>query len=283
MPFWIPGVPNPVFSPAALPFRPTLSTSTLIYVRTDGNDNNSGFANSASGAKATWNNAYTTAAAFDFNNHTVTLFNGNSGSYPVGLGMFTPWIGGGSLVVDLNGGAISALSTSSPNKAILSQMSIPTSVTVQNGTLASQLNSGLQNSGLGNLQLGTGINFGTCGEYAMEAAVSGAQISASGAIYTSNGTGGSGHVAALFGGTVFLVGSTATFSANATYSVGFAVGLALGLMIPSFATFTTGAFTITGKRFSITENAVIETGGTNSATFFPGNAAGTTASGGQYT
>lgn len=282
MPFWIPGIPNPVSSPLSLPFRPVLSTSTFFYVRSDGNDGNDGRTNSAAGAKATWNNAYTTAASFDFNNQTVTLFNGNGGNYTTGLGMFSPWTGAGSLVVDLNGGAISASSTGIPPKGIISQMVIPTKITVQNGTVAASGSNGIENSGPGVLAIGANINFGTCAGFAMSCQNSGAQILATVAQYTSNGTGGVGHIFCGYQASVFMVAATAIFSASPTYSQAFIVAQSISDVECAAATFSIGTFVVTGQRFIVQANSVINTGGASSATFFPGTAAGSALTGGQF-
>jgi hypothetical protein len=52
----------------------------------------------------------------------------------------------------------------------------------------------------------------------------------------------------------------------------------ISMVAAALCTFTGAA---TGKRYDVTENGVISTAG-GGANYFPGNAAGTTATGGQY-
>jgi hypothetical protein len=82
-------------------------------------------------------------------------------------------------------------------------------------------------------------------------------------------------------GNMSLNNSTWTLTANVTYSSATLTARFLGYLVAAGTVFTLGAFSVTGARYSVTVNgAVAGTGG--SATFFPGSAAGSTATGGQY-
>jgi hypothetical protein len=86
------------------------------------------------------------------------------------------------------------------------------------------------------------------------------------------------HIVAEKTGTVNNVGRSHTVSGTPAFAGAFAFAQHLGLIQALSTTFTGSA---TGTRYAITTNSVINTGG-GGANFFPGNVAGTTATGGQY-
>lgn len=275
MPFWIPGVPNPVLSPLSMSFRPLLSTSVVMYIRSDGNDGNSGFVNSASGAKATWTNAYTTMVGFDFNNQTVTFSNGNGASYSTGINMTQAWVGGGSIVYDLGGGT---LTTSNAFK--VDGFCLPSTITVQNGTLTGGF--GIQHSAIGKVQVGTGMTFGPCTSRHIQATVPGANIEINFISYNISG-GALSHMFAVDGGRIVCPGVNATFLASATFATtateAFAAAKQGGMILAGAGTYAVGAFAVVGRRFSSQLNGYIDavggTLGTGSLTaYFPGDVAG---------
>lgn len=102
-----------------------------------------------------------------------------------------------------------------------------------------------------------------------------------GSNYTISG-GANAHYQAQNGGLIQIAGTgiTATLTGTPAFANGFAVGQELGDVSVSHSgmTFSGGA---TGVRYNATLNGVINTLG-GGGTFFPGNSAGTTASGGQY-
>ena len=86
-------------------------------------------------------------------------------------------------------------------------------------------------------------------------------------------------VSAAFGSTITLVASTVTLSGTPAFSNYFATAQACGVLQANSMTFVGSA---TGVRYSGQTNGVILTGG-GGASYFPGNAAGSAATGGQYT
>jgi hypothetical protein len=90
--------------------------------------------------------------------------------------------------------------------------------------------------------------------------------------------GGLGHVLAASGGFVFTERLTVTLTGTPAFSAAYANALSLGGYIADIMTFSGSA---TGKRYNVALNAIINTT-TASATYFPGNASGTSATGGQY-
>jgi hypothetical protein len=264
--------------------RQVLTASATYYVRSDGNDACNGLTN-ASGSSGncaflTWAHALVVITeTLDFGGQTVTIFNGNGATYTDEIFINNAWIGGGDLVIDLGGGGIAA---TTGHKAVLAFITQPGNITVQNGTLSAVTFSCLQNAGIGTLAIGTGLTFGNCGEYHIEATSFGAIIGGSGASYTVSGSAGTGHIGARSGGTIFLVAATATFTSDFTASSAFAVANDGGLITADpTTTFTLGGHTVSGPRFAVTQGGIIDTlgGGTS---FFPGSSPGTMGIGGIY-
>ena len=77
---------------------------------------------------------------------------------------------------------------------------------------------------------------------------------------------------------MFGASLTVTVTGTPAFANAFCAAYVLGLAYPAFYTFSGSA---TGKRYEATTNGVISTGGA-APTYFPGNVAGTTGSGGQY-
>lgn len=89
------------------------------------------------------------------------------------------------------------------------------------------------------------------------------------------------HLVAEPGGAIAAYGNT-SFAADVSFGVAYAACLkGLGHIDAADATFSLGGHTVTGKRYDVRGNGVIFTNG-GSASFLPGNAAGTAANGGQY-
>lgn len=77
-----------------------------------------------------------------------------------------------------------------------------------------------------------------------------------------------------------IIGGEQTLDASVSFSSGTVVARTLSCVTLN-NTFTLGAFAVTGKRYDVTGNAVVNTDGGGS-TYIPGSVAGTTATGGQY-
>ncbi|MBR0802827.1 hypothetical protein JQ636_04685 [Bradyrhizobium japonicum] len=94
-------------------------------------------------------------------------------------------------------------------------------------------------------------------------------------------TGGAGLLLCEISGFLYINGAAFTIGANVTYSTATAVTRTLGFISAFTTTFSLGAFVVTGTRYQVVTNSVIAD--TGSGTLFPGTAAGSVLTGGQYT
>lgn len=258
-------------SAPTFPHRTLLSSDAIYYVRSDGNDSNSGSINSSSGAFLTWAHALTFLAdTVDFGGQNVTLFNGNGATYTPFINLNNSWTGGGDLIFDFNGGGIS----STGPKAFLLNAPVPGVVTVQNGSLKSTVGAALEVSA-GTIQFGSSMTFAGAGGYLIESTNTGSQVAASGVTFNiSSASVGGGAIISEFGADVFMVGATVNFLGDFNSATAFAVATALGQIQAGSMTFTLNGHAITGSRYIVTNGGHIDTGG-GSSNYFPGNASGT--------
>ncbi|MBS0250156.1 MAG: DUF2793 domain-containing protein [Proteobacteria bacterium] len=254
--------------------RETLTADRTYYVRADGSDSNTGRANTFGGAFLTIQKAYDViASTLDLGGFKVAISIG-AGTFAGGLLVAQPWSGGGSIIVT---GAGSSTIISTTNKdAISNTSSLPGAMLVQNMTLQTTTGGGgLVNYGVGTINFG-GITFGACATY-HAAAIGGSAVVQAVANYSITG-GAISHLFAATGGSVFVEGLTLTLTGTPAFVSAFARALSLGAIIADGLTFSGAA---TGARYAVLLNAIINTV-TGNVNYFPGNSAGSAASGGQY-
>lgn len=263
------------FTPAPTYVREKLTADRTYYVRTDGSDSNNGLSNTAGGAFLTIQHAVDVVAALDISIYDVTIQVG-SGTYSESVVVNGPWVGSG--IVTLTG------DTTTPTNVVISINDASNCVTVTgggrlnisgfqlvNGTfgyaLASQFSSFL--SVVGNMDFST-------------AATGHIYVTRNGVAFISTNytiSGGTGfHIGVDLGGQCIVGAATHTLTGTPAFSVAFAYGTVLGGLIHSGVTFSGSA---TGERYKLSANAAIQTFG-GGANYFPGNAAGSTSTGGQY-
>lgn len=255
--------------------RERLTADRTYYIRTDGSDSNDGLVDSAGGAFLTGAQALLAASQVDFNSFTVTIQFGAgtfSGRMVVPKMVGQPDVG--SLVIN-GAGATTILTTSAAFGGTITS-GAGAMVTVTNATITNTNSNGfgVQATNGGLLRTVAGLTFGACGIAIFGAQGSGVLTCSAGFTITANSqyvfrsvdsgilsVGGSGVIAA----------GTRTFTATVQAS---------DLSRLTFQNLTwTG--TITGKRYEVALNGLIQTYG-GGASFFPGSVAGTTATGGQY-
>lgn len=249
--------------------REKLTAARTYFVRTDGNDSNTCLVDNAGGACLTIAKAVELAYGLDANIFNVTI-QVRSGTFN-GFNVSTPHLGSGQFLIQ-------------------GDTATPSNVHV-NSTIQSTNGARIRLAGLRITSAGHGIFVG----YGSSVTITGAMEYGtctlnhitvdSGGSFTSSGsaiaiTGGAGAHWAINGPGAAILAQSATYTLTGTpnFSSAFATTAAPGMMTVNANTFSGAA---TGVRYSATANGVIHTFGAG-ATYLPGNAAGTTATGGQY-
>jgi hypothetical protein len=255
--------------------REVLTANRTYFVRTDGNDSNTGLVNNAGGAKLTIQAAYDLiATTLDTASYDVTISVQNA-AWTAPLELNRAWFGGGPLNLDFNGGSL----TVTGGDAIRINAQQTAQLRIANVTL-STISAGhcLFQAATSNVKFQGGVTFGSCAYNHVNSDTIGSYTLFDND-YTISGGAGFWHVDSGPQTTVSMAFKTITLTGTPAFGVGF-VTTETGFIYGQGNTFTGSA---TGKRFNVQENGVIKTGGTDPATYFPGDSAGTTPSGGQYT
>lgn len=254
--------------------RELLTGARTYYVRTDGSDSNTGLANSATGAFLTLQKAINVVyGTLDLYGNNVTIQVGN-GTYTTGVLVDSPQVGKGTITLQGD--------TTTPSNVVISTTSAD-AIKVMGQAVISVKGFKLvtATSGFGILCRDSGVTFIT-GKMEYGACASGhilsqtAQIISESISYTISGN-APYHIRASLTGFISVFGCTVTLTGTPAFSTAYAQVLA-GVIVASSNSWTN---TATGTRYDATLNGVINTGG-GGANYFPGNAGGTTATGGQY-
>jgi hypothetical protein len=261
--------------------REMLTADRTYYVRTDGNDGNAGFSNTAGGAFKTVQRAYDViAATLDLGGFAVTIQLAD-GTYapPSGtsvLGIAQPWTGGGSVTVQGNAAApANVVLSATAADAVRVTSPLPGNLTVKDVKLQTATSGdAIIHMATGTLRFGN-VNFGATARCHITTQAAGAIITAISNYVISGG--GAYHGLATNPSSIKVSGVVVTLSGTPAFGV-FAQASGCAIMDWSGTTFSGAA---TGQRYSLAINGVIYTG-TGNASFFPGSTAGTAGSGGQY-
>jgi hypothetical protein len=254
--------------------REALTADVTYYVRSDGNDSNTGLANTSGGAFATIQKAYDTILTLDLAGYDATIKIGHTATFTAGLNTSLPPVGGNVILEgDTTTPANTVISTTS---ASCITWSAPSLLTVRGLTLQTTT------SGSGIFVFGAGAKVFVDGLMVFGAtatahiyAFSGGNFS-SYSNYTITGNAGS-HIYASNGGTVNMFGQTVTLTGTPAFTT-FALANGLSILENGGVTYSGSA---TGTRYGSAGNSIIETYG-GGANYFPGNSAGYTATGGIY-
>lgn len=260
--------------------REVLNANRIYYVRTDGSDGNTGLANTSGGALQTLQAAFDKILnTLDVAGYAVTVSVAD-GTYTDGV-VISPWVGGGTIIFQGNT-TTPANCTVSPTGAdcfrVASGGALPGAVYIKGFKLTAVTSGYAINVGGPSAVHIASLNFGSTPSIQMIASVAGAQVTNDGTgAYTISG--GSGyHCYASSGGNISVWGVTITLSGTPAFSARFAAAYAAGQLYLAANTFSGSA---TGTRYLANMNGVIETAGAG-ASYLPGNAAGSIATGGQY-
>lgn len=253
-----------------------LIANTIFYVSTTGNDSNNGLTSGT--AWLTLQNAYNQIQ----NNYdcsgfvaAIQLADGTYGNGLIASGPISGQTGAASIIIQGNLSNSSNVIISTSTNCIMAQygaeitvqwLKITTTGVNPNGVgLNSQNNSTI---------LFNNIVFGSCGFIQMEAGQS--SVIASSGPYSITAS-SPYHMYANFGGVINTIGAAVTLTGTPAFSSQFAA--AIGGVCQSYSMTFSGS--ATGTRYNATLNGIINTNGSG-ASYFPGNAAGTTSTGGQY-
>lgn len=268
-----------VLFPAA-PIREVLAAHRTYYVRTDGNNANTGLVNAAGGALLTVQRALDViAGTLDLAGYTATI--------AIAAGTFAgqiviPRIVGqksaANLVITGAGSSSTVLtSTGSYVNATVFAGAAGAMVTLSNLRVQNTAGGGagcaINAENSAQIVIGNGIDIGTTSWVAVRAANGGfVQQTGAGMSFSADGNSLFG---VQFGGSLTLAGLNALGTRACNVVADATSG---GIIAANTASFSG---TVTGKRYIAESNGVIATYGAG-ATHFPGSVAGTTASGGQY-
>lgn len=254
--------------------REKLLAARTYYVATTGADTNDGL--TAGAPFLTVQAAVNAAAKLDANGYAITIQIAD-GTYTdaVTLKNVVGTSTAGDLVIQGNNStpANVIISTTSASAFIASSLSSVWDIKdlkVQTTTSGSCINSLLGSTvRFGNLV------FGACaGSHLVSTANSRISCLSS---YSVSGGATSYHYFASGGGVLYAQSVTITVTANITVTAWAAASI-LGGIINNGTTYSLGAYTVTGTKYSATLNGVVYTNGVT----LPGGTAGSTATGGQY-
>jgi hypothetical protein len=253
-----------------LSVREALSANRTYYVRTDGNNANDGLTNDSAGAFATIQAAVNAALSIDNRTYDVTI-SVQSGTYTGAVTVSYPMIGSGKLII---AGTSATISTTAAACITLTNNA---KVTLSGLTLQTTT-SGACIAALGGSQftLGASMVFGACAGTAHITC----QSYSYGTIDVNYSITGSAARHFYVDGASIYFGSsrTVTLTGTPAFSSSFANCVGGGILFGVSITYSGSA---TGTRYSSINNSVIQTYG-GGASFFPGNASGSTANGGLY-
>ena len=261
------------------PGRETLAANRTYYVRTDGSDSNDGLTNSSGGAFLTIQHAVNVARALDLAIYTVTI--------QVGAGTFAenvsigPLVGGANTatpLIILGAGYASTTIGAGSGNAIVATGAV--GVAIGNFSLAASQAVAVQAQNGARIAINQGETaFPAATARFLDATSLGFISVTSNIRFTGNAPRA---MYASFKGTIQFGTITVFVPAAVTFSTAFLDADRHGLWVRSgTVTFDLTGGSVTGKRYQVASNAVIDTAA-GGASFFPGTVAGTTATGGEY-
>ncbi len=262
------GTAQVFITPSAEDFRDVLTAPRSYYVRHDGSDTNTGLANTSAGAFLTLQKAVDVAYSLDSAGYGVTI-NPNAGPFNAGVTINGPLPGGGTLTI---AGSTTVISTTNNSCIIATNGATPTVSGVDLRTTTG--GNCLWARSASKITVGANVIFGACaGVHVQSDTACSVEF---GAAYTING-GASIHMSSGQG-RIQAIGLTITLTGTPAFSTLFAYAEYGGALIVFSNTYSGSA---TGTRYFVAKNGVIDTNG-GGATYLPGDALGSDATGGRY-
>jgi hypothetical protein len=253
--------------------RELLTGARTYYVRTDGNDSNTGLVNSAGGAFLTLPKAVNVVyGTLDFGAQAVTIQVG-AGTYTAGISIVAPHTGGGTLsFVGDNTTPSNVLISVTNNYGIT--VNAPELIYVKGLKLATTTAGHcLSAQGGATISINGNMDFGASAWSHMECGADSAiKCNYGSGSYTISGSAGFSHMHAGGSGAFISVQlQTITLSGTPNFGTAFAQGNSQGQVEGNANTFSGAA---TGKRFDASNGGFVNSGSAG-ANYFPGNASGT--------
>ncbi len=254
--------------------RQSLTANRTYYVRTDGSDSNNGLANTSGGAFLTIQKAVDAVAALDISIYDVTIKCGpGTRTAPI---ILKKTIGSGTASIE---GDTTTPSNCTQNVTGGQCFTMgPGAVWKMRGFKVQTTTSGfcLDVSATGcELTIDGNMEYAATSTYHIVVSAGGA-LKVTGSYAISSGS--AYHLYIQSGGILIYTPGTVTLTGSPAWAVAF-VGVLSGGLVSTAGTTFSG--TTTGARYAVSLNGIINTFGSG-ANYFPGNSAGTTATGGQY-
>lgn len=257
--------------------RERLTATRTYYVRTDGNDSNTGLVNNAGGAFLTIQKAVDIASGLDNNSFDITIQLAD-GTYTTANGIILKaGVGSGKIIIVGNEGT--------PANVVVTTTaaSVAGFFYNQHGTIYSIRGMKLTaTNGVAHLDVWSNaslefqnLDFGATVSFHLRV-LDGATVQATGNYSISGGA--QAHWRPAAGSIIRVQSRTITLTGTPNFTTAFVQCDFSASVIANGLTFSGGS---TGSRYSAVANATINTAG-GGANYFPGNSAGTTATGGQY-
>jgi hypothetical protein len=263
------------FQVALTPDGASINTSSAgsgTHYISSGSDSNDGLSTGLAGSLLTLAKAIDLAAALDTSIYNVTIQLADT--HIVSGHTFKGAVGAGRITVQGNSGTPSNVLIQGANSC--NQSTTPYTLKDVKLTLTSGSTSACIRATQNAAVIIDNIDFGSSVGYHIRAD-NGGTVTISSPIAITGGA--RAHYLVVDTGIIVGTGLTVTMTGTLNFSVAFAVANRAGVMNVSSNTYTGG--TITGTRYDAKMNGVIDTTG-GGANYFPGDAAGTTATGGQY-
>lgn len=254
--------------------RELVTSNRTYYVRPDGSDSNTGLTNTSGGGFLTIQKAINTVAgSLDIAAGVTVTIQVADGTY-TGSNALRPFVGAGSVTIQGNSTtpANVVISTTSAHCFATSGKAV---YTIKDMKLQTATSGWAIVCAGGATITHSNLNFGACASGHMYVSQGG--VISSSASYAISG-GSPVHVQASILGAWQSTGGTVTLTGTPAFSTGFAVASNVSAIYAGGTTYSGSA---TGKRYDATLNATVSSNG-GGANFFPGDVAGTTATGGQY-
>jgi len=250
--------------------RELLIADRTIYVRADGDDDNTGLVNDAGGAKLTIQAAINDAYRLDLNNFNVKIKVAD-GTYTDPIALSGAWTGLGTVTVEGNlSTPANVLLHATANNLL--QVNDGARLTIDGMKLQTTTSGAvLQIANSATVTIGTAVNFGACAGRHIDVRRS-AVVNATSYFITGSAF---SHVLAEEGGHFSHLDGTVSLSGTPAWGGAGWVASAAST-ISCYNTTISGA--ATGMRYAVSTGASINTFGSG-ANYFPGNAAGSAGTG----